>query len=292
MPDVGEALTQVLENKFVRLEILVHAGRVLRLSPAGKANLFAETTFAPVQTPYGEFLYRGGHRLWHSPESMPRTYIPDNDGAVLRAIDGGLLSEQPPEPWTQIGKRIEIRLDPGQPRVELRHELRNAGAWTVELAPWAVTMFRLGGVGIFPQPRAHDDGAGLLPNRHLALWPYASIRDPRLTLHDDFIFVRAEPQLPPLKFGYLNHEGWVAYLLDGVTFIKRFEPGEQGRIFPDGGCNIESYCNDQFFELETLGPLGRLEPGASVSHTETWELHDGIDQPPIPAEAGKLIGAI
>jgi hypothetical protein len=44
----------------------------------------------------------------------------------------------------------------------------------------------------------------------------------------------------------------------------------------DYGCNAEVYCCDRFIEVETLGPLVTLEPGASTVHVETWELHTGL----------------
>lgn len=281
-------LPNIIENQFLRLETMPASPRVLRLIPAGKTNLFAELGDQSLQTPYGDFFFRGGHRFWHSPEALPRTYIPDNDGAALSPIPGGLRIDQPSEPWTGIAKSLEISLNPHRPQVILRHELRNDGAWPVELAPWGVTMFRQGGVGIFPQPQGPADPAGLLPNRHLSIWSYTHIDDPRLTFRDDFILVRAAPALPAIKIGYFNPHGWQGYYLDGVLFVKRFEALGDAR-YPDGGCNTETYCNDRFFELESLGPLAILNPGATVSHNETWELYDSLDQSFLPAEVAKLL---
>jgi hypothetical protein len=36
------------------------------------------------------------------------------------------------------------------------------------------------------------------------------------------------------------------------------------------------FTNEKILELETLGPLTRLEPGASMDHTERWTLHRGV----------------
>lgn len=102
--------------------------------------MFAETKPIPVSAAYGDFYLRGGHRLWHAPENMPPTYLPDNEGPVIRQISNGVRIEMPPEPWTQIGKAIEIELDPEKPQVNLRHELRDEGPWEIEFAPWALTM--------------------------------------------------------------------------------------------------------------------------------------------------------
>ena len=275
--------THILENKFVRIETLATSARIVRLIPSGKANLFANLGNESATTPYGDFYFHGGHRFWHAPEAMPRTYIPDNDGATLSEIPGGVRIDQPTEPWTFIAKSMEIRLNPDRPQVIIRHEMRNEGSWSVELAPWALTMLRQGGVAILPQPQGNTDAAGLLANRLLAIWPYTQINDPRLILRDDCILIKADPALPPIKIGYFNPLGWQAYWIDGLLFVKRFDAIPTAS-YPDGGCNTESYCNNKFIELESLGPLTTLAPGATLVHNETWELYDSLEQSFIPAE--------
>jgi hypothetical protein len=250
--------------------------------------MFADLGNEFIETPYGQFYFRGGHRLWHSPEAMPRTYIADNDGATVSDIPGGVRIDQPSEAWTHIAKSIEIRLNENQPQVIIRHELRNDGPWAVEFAVWALTALRLGGVGIFPQPVGNADPAGLLANRQISIWPYTKLDDPRLALRDDFILVRATPSLPPIKLGYFNPHGWQGYYLDGILFIKRFDP-LPGANFPDGGCNTETYCNHKFIELETLAPLTKLAPGETAAHTETWELHHGLDHPLLPSALAEFL---
>jgi hypothetical protein len=77
----------------------------------------------------------------------------------------------------------------------------------------------------------------------------------------------------------MNRAGWAGYLSGGVLFVKRWEPCPNS-AHVDFGCNCESYCNDAFIEVETVGPLVRLEPGASTFHVEEWELYgaDGVEQ--------------
>ncbi len=287
MTDFHGEPTRVLENRYLQLEYLANSARIVRLSPIGKSNLFADLGLTSTQTPFGDFYFRGGHRLWHAPEAMPRSYMPDNEGAAVSDIHNGIRIEMPPEPWTHIAKSIEIQLNPDQPQVILHHELRNEGAWPVELAPWAVTMFRLGGIGIFPQPTGNADDAGLLSNRQFSLWPYTRIEDPRLTLRDDFLLVRASPSLPPIKIGYYNSQGWLGYWLDGIMFVKRFDALD-GTQYPDHVCNSEIYCNDQFVELESLGPLQLVRPGQTVFHSEFWEVYRSLDVPFIPEHIRQL----
>jgi hypothetical protein len=273
--------TGALESRYLRLEYLASAGpRIVRLALAGsERNLLVELPDLRLPTPLGGFALRGGHRLWHAPEGMPRSYAPDDGGLDVTELALGVRLEQPTESITGVQKSIEVRLDPNRPAVVLRHQLRNNGIWPIELAPWAITMLPLGGLAIFPQQTAPLDAPALLPNRHLVLWPYTSWRDPRLQLHDDYALIQADSAAPACKIGYLNRQGWVAYLRESVLFIKRFTP-RTGAPHADFGCNVESYCGDQFIEVETLGPLARLEPGETVEHEETWEIHAGVDVPP------------
>jgi hypothetical protein len=67
-------------------------------------------------------------------------------------------------------------------------------------------------------------------------------------------------------------------LLDGTLLIKRWTP-QPGKAHPDDGCNLEAYFDHANLELETLAPLERLEPGATATHVEEWELISGVSEP-------------
>jgi hypothetical protein len=275
----------ILKNDFLQIEYLRDALRIVGLIPAGKTNLLADISDAsPVSTSYGNFRFLGGHRLWHSPEAMPRTYIPDTP-VTITEFPGGVLLESHTEPGTGIRKRIEINLAPDEPSLELTHTLINDGLWTVELASWAITQFCLGGTVILPMPVGNTDEAGLLPNRQISFWPYTSVNDSRLKWDDDFILFQTDA-LPPFKMGYFNPHGWLAYWMDGILFRKTFG-ADRSLVYPDNNCNAEMYCNDKFVELESLSPLRKLKPGEDVTHVETWEVLDGIDT--LPVEAQKML---
>ncbi len=278
MSDFQGLPTRTLSNGLVSFEYLADAGpRIVRLSAFGSENLFADVP-TTVTTPYGDFFFRGGHRLWFAPEMLPRTYIPDNDGVTVEELTDGVRLRGSTQIETGITKVIEIYLSMDQALVTIKHTLQNDGLRQVELAPWALTMFRLGGTVILPQPVGNADQYGLLNNRILALWPYSRINDPRLVLRDDYILIRAYSNPSPLKIGYYNPLGWMAYCLNDILFRKTFDLSS-GATYPDGGCNAESYCNGQFVELESLGSMVRLEVGGKVCLTETWELYQGLNVP-------------
>src|SRR5690349_7083654 len=211
--------SRILKNEFLQIEYLTNSLRLVALTPTGKTNLFADLgDLPPIPTPYGEFIFHGGHRLWHSPEAMPRTYIPDTGELTITDQPQGVILEAQTEAGTGIRKRIEIELIADRASVRLTHTLINAGLWTVELAPWAITQFRLGGTVVLPMPVGNADPAGLLANRQFSIWPYTRINDPRLKLDDKFVLFKADALLPPFKIGYFNSHGWIAYWLDGILF--------------------------------------------------------------------------
>jgi hypothetical protein len=175
---------------------------------------------------------------------------------------------QPIEAATGLRKSIEVELAAAAPCVTVRHLIENDGASTLELAPWAITMMPLDGWAIMPQHRSVEHS--VLPDRHVALWPYAHWHDARLHLDDDYVIVNARPNEQPIKIGCLS-TGWIGYLRKNLFFLKRFDP-QFDRLHPDRNSNVEVYSNHRFIEIETLAPLVKLEPGQTTEHVETWEI--------------------
>ena len=69
--------------------------------------------------------------------------------------------------------------------------------------------------------------------------------------------------------GYNCEDGWIAYQVHGVTFIKKFDHMVDGD-YPDNGCSVECYSNKDFQEMETLSPLYDLEPDETITYAEEW----------------------
>ena len=285
--DIGLSTRKIVSGPL-ELTYAKSAGpRIIGIQYKGSGNLLASIPQIAIPTPYGEYHYMGGHRLWYAPEAMPRSYIPDNDGVTVTELSDGVLLQGKQEVGTGIRKSIEIHLDPtGQ--VTLIHTLTNESLWEVELAPWTITMFRLGGTAILPFQSETVDMDGLLPDRHIALWPYSKINDPRLRFEDGFIFLCAKPNQPLFKIGVFNPRGWLAYWNQGVLFRKTFMVQTDAAL-PDFGCNSEIYCDENFIELESLAPLVKLGTGSSVSHAEQWEFYDSLRQDFLPENAVRFM---
>jgi len=167
--------------------------------------------------------------------------------------------------------------------------IKNNGFWPVRTYPWGLTQVRPGGFGILPQTTRPLDTYGLISNRAIVLWPYTRVNDSRLQLGDRYLFVQADPaRKESLKVGWPNRRGWLAYCVDRTLFVKQ-TPYQEGATYADMGSSTEVYTNDQFMELEFLGPLTEVEPGQTVSLMETWTLFGGIDLSPNEDQADELV---
>ncbi|MCL4875449.1 MAG: hypothetical protein KJ064_02270 [Anaerolineae bacterium] len=263
----------VLKNEQVEIWAAKTMGpRILVLKAVGGQNLLAEVPDIALDHPKGKLYLRGGHRLWHAPESRVRTYIPDDQPPEIHQTADSLHLIQAVETETGIQKAIKLTLDGNGVKVE--HFLTNHGLWPVTLAPWALTMLAPGGKAVFPETNRHADPDGLLPNRHLVLWPYAQFSDPRLKFTEYMMVVEVDPDnKKAFKFGYANTTGWQAYYQPYLrTWFVKSQVHDRHAAYPDMGCSAECYCNGDFVEMETLGPIVQLEPGQTVTHTESWQV--------------------
>ena len=260
-----------LANGAIAVEMLARAGpRIVGLRRDGSpVNLLAETPDLGWDTAFGRYELLGGHRLWVAPEDSARAAIPDSQGLAVDPLVDGLRLTGIVEPATGCVRSIEVRLDPVRPTLSVLHLVHNSGSRSVELAPWAITQLPLGGLALLPLRRAVA-GHETRPNRNLVLWPYSSLDDPRLHVRDGLIAMDATAGVD-LKVGCLADMGWVAYVRDGTALVRRFRPAP-AEAHPDLGCNVETFCGSRYIELEVLGPMRVLPPGATATLIERWEV--------------------
>jgi len=234
-------------------------------------NVFGILPEAGMKTSEGFWHIYGGHRLWSSPESTPRSYSLDNQPVKLEFRENMVTIIGNPEYSNSIQKKITIQADKKNDGVKVIHTITNIGRWPIQLACWALSVMRQNGTAIIPFKPNKVDRAGLLPDRHLSLWPYTSLADQRLTFSDEYILIKQNPKIGnPIKLGTKSKLNWLAYWVEDSIFVKRFksEPGE----YPDFGCNVEVYTNDAILETETVGPIKTVNPGGSIQHTEFWQI--------------------
>lgn len=265
-----------MSNGSIEIVITTVVGpRIIHCGLVGGQNLFGVIEETKGLTGGEEWRLYGGHRLWHSPENMPRSYSPDNSPVEVTEREGSVCLIQPVEPETGIQKEMEVTLGDAEDRIEVVHRLTNHNVWAIELAPWALSVMAKGGEAILPQPQG--DFTSLQPNRRLTLWPYTDMGDPRLTWGEKYIRMRQRPEISRrCKLGLGAEDGWVAYVLNGEMFLNCFDYDPKGE-YPDWGAAVELFTNDEILEVETLGPLTLLEPGQSVEHVERWHLFADVN---------------
>ncbi|MHB1000940.1 MAG: hypothetical protein ACYC27_16990 [Armatimonadota bacterium] len=269
----------MLSNGKVEVIVTTDIGpRIIGYRYKGGQNILAELgPDTSVKTEYGVWHPWGGHRLWHAPESAPRSYMPDDSPVSIEIIgDNSIRLVQSVEQGTGIEKEMLLKLDADGTRVTILHKLTNRGLWPVKLAPWALTIVKGGGETIIPNEPyiSHDDE--FLPARPLVLWYFTDMSDPRWTFGKNFLRLRTDEDLDePQKVGAANKQGWAGYLNDGTLFVKRF-PYVPDATYADYGCNCETYTAGSFMEVESLGPLTVLETDQSTIHIEQWFLFDGV----------------
>lgn len=232
-------------------------------------GLLASLPSLAIETPgRAPFRLHGGHRLWVAPEDPAVTYLPD-DGppTVERSADRVAFSE-----LAATGIRKTMRVIPAADSVVIDHVLANEGAAPVQVAPWAITMLTPGGEAWLPRWMGRVDRGGYQANGSLVLWPYTRFADPRLALGDPIVRVLAVPGSEGrVKVGLQGRVGWAAYRRDAALLVKRFTWVE-GAAYADLDASLQCYSCADFIELETLGPLVTLGPGASATHREAWSI--------------------
>ncbi|MGJ3243730.1 MAG: hypothetical protein ACFE0O_12380 [Opitutales bacterium] len=259
-----------IESGKARLTVPLDIGpRVLACRLGDGANLFHNVNEELGGTDEPEWKLRGGHRLWTSPEHAVRTYDPDNQPVTVETPDARCWAFQAPvDERTGIRKSMTIR-SLGKGSFHLRHTLANEGLWPVETAPWALTVMERGGLGALPLPPRGSHPHDLLPIYSLVPWSYTDLSHPVWQFHKDFIGIDTTKSEPPQKLGITQYPGWSLYWQPGGTFVK-YAAVDPAKTYPDLGCAYETFCNDFMLEMETLGPLETLEPGATVHHDEYW----------------------
>ncbi len=277
-----------LANDSLELLVARSAGpRIISLKLTQGQNLFAELPNFEIPCPdSGVLKLWGGHRLWYAPEVPALTYLPDHAPVTISKLKHGLKVTQPIEAKSGIEKSMQITLPDQTAKVIVDHTLRNTGLWAVELAPWAITQIKPGGIAILPQNTAPS---GVLPNRRLTLWPYTDMKSPYIQWGNRYIFVQANlPEGDSLKVGFPNPHNWLGYWLDQTLFVKQATYQAEADYF-DFGSSTEFYARPEFVELETLGPRTMLAPGESVTHRETWRLYPNVKLEPNEDAVQKLV---
>lgn len=266
----NKAALQIENHKYEMIIPLTYGLRILSFRHKEDRNFLGENIDITKKHKDETWYIRGGHRLWHTPEVFPRTYLPDNDPIEYFEIEEGIRVKQKTNPKTGIEKSIDISFCNDGEKVKLKHRLKNKGQWPIETSAWAITILRTGGIAKVPINTRKDP---LLHTKAFAVWSYCHLGDDRIEFYEDCFTLKQDiNKTNAFKIGTNNEAGWASYTEGGFTFKKEFEY-VNGECYPDHGCSFETYTNDKILELETLSPIQTIKPGESIVHEEKWMIN-------------------
>lgn len=264
-----------ITNGSIEVIVTTDVGpRIVSLSMNKKENhlmLFKETL---GKSGGDGFIPYGGHRVWHAPEKIVRTYQPDNNKVDYKLIENGVVLTADMEKQTGLVKGMIVTMtDDGE--ITVTHTLENKSLFDIELSIWGISQFAHG--GLMAVPNCSYD-SGFVSNRCVSMWPYSKMNDERVYWGDKFITVTPDTKHEkPFKFGSTVADEYAAYFNHNQMVIKKLEFYEAE--YPNYSCNFESYTNNDFIEIESLSPLFTLEPNETESFTEKWYVVDNVKCP-------------
>lgn len=251
--------------------------RVIRFGFIGGQNLFKEFSDQMGKSGEQKFQLRGGDRVWKAPEDPIATWAPDNVAVEITPTESGLVARAPIEPLTQLQKEIEISMAPSGTSVKVSHRITNHSLFSLEFAPWVLTMMAPGGVEITGFPPRGRHPANLEATNPLVMWAYTNLGDKRLTFTKKYLILRQDTKNPEAeKVGLFNRDTWAMYLLNGEAFLKS-ATADPAQTYTDFGCSFETFTNDEFLEMETLGAVTKVQPGKTVEQVEHWSLSRNVN---------------
>src|SRR5579872_2040119 len=269
-----------ISNGEVELIVTTDGGpRIIKFAFVGGRNIFKEFDEQMGKSGEKEWMARGGHRLWMSPEDPVGSYALDNSPVQAERKGDTLVLTGIVEKETGLQKQIVVKLSPTGSDVEVLHRMTNKGAKPKRLAAWALTMMAQGGVAITGYPPRGTHPKDLPPTNPLVMWAYTDFSDKRWQFTSKYLVLRQDPHATaPQKAGLFNKNTFGAYLFGSDLFIKKaiaMDPAAQ----PDFGCSYETFTSADFLEMETAGPIKILQTNTSLEHVEHWSLHKNVRMP-------------
>ncbi|MCI6582456.1 MAG: hypothetical protein MSH15_10845 [Oscillospiraceae bacterium] len=243
--------------------------RIIYFGIKGEENILFEDTdrhFSLDVDGYGTWYTYGGHRLWRSPEIVPETYYPDNSPVNAEFSDGVLKLTAEPTPF---GTQYSIEVGFGEDEsLKVVNKILNCSGKPLRFAPWSITGLAAGGTEYID---LSTEDTGYLPNRAVVYWPYSKMKDERFDICDSKAVLRMDSsKSEAFKVGFNVVSGRAVYVKGNQTYTKLFDAYDKGAVYPDFGCNFETYTNGEFIECEVIGAQKDYAPGEYAQINETW----------------------
>lgn len=263
----------ILRNDTVEAVIVPSVGRVMQLRFVGEAEgpfwenpkLAGQTIPAnPWREAHGSF---GGDKTWPAPQSLwnwpPPAAFDAAPHTAAVAPDGSVTLTSPVDARFGLRALRRITLDPAEPVLRITTTYEKVTGEPVRVSVWVICQLQEPVAVFLPIPAGSRFPSGINPE-----WPVPA---PFLKRDGDGLrFIR-----DPAKSRKTGNDG-TALVWAGTRHLLRMTiPRVAGADYPDNGCSVEVYGNQDPFpyvELETLSPLQTLRAGETMSATTTYRL--------------------
>jgi len=203
-----------------------------------------------------------GSTLWTAPQSnwgWPPFAVLDENKYQVEQTGNILKMISKPDPCSgfQIGKSWQPM---GNQAISIVYVIRNISDKEQSVGPWEVSRVPCGGLVFFP----HGGKADI---------PASSLVPDKKKEGINWLSIDKTPKPDHVKLFASASEGWLAYALNGVLFVKQFPDIKPANYSPQQA-EVEVYTrNDKSYsELENHGAYRVLKPGESVTYSVVWSL--------------------
>ena len=233
------------------MKISANGGRIISYKYGGMEIL----TQASEHENYGSTLWTAPQSDWGWP---PFDVLDNQEYQVEQKSDLLKMTSKPDsksgfqmiKTWKAIGKQS----------IQIEYQIKNISGKPKSVGAWDVTRVPCGGLAFFP-----DGGAGKVPESSLK----ADLQQNGI----NWISIDKNPIPDHQKLFSTTKEGWLAYALNGLLFIKQFPDTKPENYSPEQG-EVEIYINKEksYIELENHGAYVTLNPGKSLKYKQNWFL--------------------
>ncbi len=222
------------------------AGEKPRMGPSGgRFDIGPENTF-PAHP-----------QLWYGAWTADITSSGSARMTSVADVDSGLQLER------------HFALAPDSSHLACKQVIKNISDHEVRTCHWSRTFGKGHGICVVPlSPYSR------FPKKYIMYGPGPVMDyqpdDPHITVDDDFLVMWDTPARP--KLGIDAYVGWFAYLMPNDLMLVKGFPTYPDRVYNEmAGITISLwYFKDFVCELEPIGPMEILEPGAQASFIENW----------------------
>lgn len=189
-----------------------------------------------------------------------------------------LTSAVLPESGLQLSR--EFTLGDSGPHLRCTQFIHNRGARPLRAFHWGRTFLRGGGIAFAPLAAPGRFPRGYALGGPSGVIDFLPPEESNVRVREGILEILGPPA--KAKFNFDVDPGWLAYLdRAGVLFIKTF-PVYRDRPYGELAANNASiwYCSrentphwplrEPVVEIEPIGPLEELPPGATAGFTEDW----------------------